>query len=98
MEIKSEKTNERLEMIDRWKASGKSINSFCKEENIPYFTFLYWRDKLVNKKNRSGFVKIKPRVSLKVKGTTTCEIIFINGNRLNFSVPPDASYLKALLT
>jgi hypothetical protein len=97
MEIKSEKTNERLEMIDRWKASGKSISSFCKEENIPYFTFLYWRDKLFKKNNRSGFVKIKPSVSHKLKDTT-CEIIFTNGNRLNFPVPPEASYLKALLT
>lgn len=97
MEIKSEKTKERLEMIDRWKASGKSINSFCKEENIPYFTFLYWRDKLVKKNNRSGFVKIKARVS-KITKDNTCEIIFTSGNRLNFSAAPEAAYLKALLT
>ena len=97
MEIKSEKTKERLEMINRWKASGKSISSFCKEENIPYFTFLYWRDKLVKKNNRSGFVKIKAIVSPKMKDTT-CEIIFTNGNRLSFSVSPEAPYLKTLLT
>jgi len=97
MEIKSEKINERLEMIGRWKVSGKSINSFCKEENIPYFTFLYWRDKLVKKKNRSGFIKIKSRVSPKIKDIS-CEIIFTNGARLNFSVLPEAGYLKALLS
>jgi hypothetical protein len=97
MEIKSEKINERQQLIDRWKESGKSIMAFCKEENISYYTFLYWRDKLVRKTNRSGFIKIKSSVSKKTTDNT-CEIIFTNGNRLNFSALPEAGYLKALLS
>lgn len=97
MEIKSEKISDRQEMIDRWKASGKSIMAFCKEENISYFTFLYWRDKLNNKPRRSGFIKLK-RSTPKPTKTNPCDIIFANGNRINFSVPPEASYLKDLLS
>lgn len=97
MEINSEKTNDRLELIERWKASGKSIMSFCKEENVSYFTFLYWRDKLVKKNNRSGFVKIK-RATRMMSNNSTCEIIFANGNRAKFSIAPQAPYLKALLS
>ncbi len=58
---------------------------------------MYWRDKLVKKKNGSGFIKIKSSVSKKIKDTT-CEIIFTNGARLNFSELPEAGYLKALLS
>jgi hypothetical protein len=96
MEIKSEKINEREQLIDRWKESGRSIMAFCKEENISYYTFLYWRDKLVKKTNRAGFLKIKSSVSKKITDNT-CEIIFSNGNRVNFSIRPEAVYLKALL-
>ena len=97
MEIKSEKTDQRFAMIDRWKASGKSIKSFCREENVSYYTFLYWRNKLVKKRNRSGFIKIQSPVSKPTHGTN-CELIFTNGNRANFSIVPQASYLKALLS
>ncbi len=97
MGIKSEKASERFAMIDRWKASGKSIMAFCKEENLSYYTFLYWRDKLNNKPRRSGFLKIN-RQAIKIIKANGCEIIFATGNRINFSVPVEASYLKDLLS
>ena len=97
MQNKTEKKIDRFSMIDRWKASGKSINTFCKEENISYHMFLYWRNKYTRQTNPSGFIKIKSAKPISIK-ETTCEIIFANGNRVNFNSSPQASYLKELLT
>ena len=94
MEIKSEKIKDHQEMLDRWKASGKSIMAYCKKENISYYTFLYWRDKLSKKKRR--FIKLKIPVYRRTQ-SHTCEIVFTNGNRINFPTRPEAVYLKALL-
>lgn len=96
MQNKSEKKVERFKMIDRWKASGKSINSFCKEENVSYYMFLYWRDKYLKQTKPSGFIKIKSAEAISIKDST-CEIVFINGNRINFNSHPEVSYLKELL-
>lgn len=96
MQNKLEKTNERFEMIDRWKSSGKSINSFCKSENISYHMFLYWKKQYSKQNIPKGFIKIKPVDNLIAK-EALCEIIFVNGNRINFNIRPEASYLKELL-
>lgn len=96
MQNKSEIKAERLKMIDRWKASSKSVNSFCKTENISYHMFLYWRKKFTGQTNPSGFIKIKPAEAIITKDTS-CEIIFSNGNRINFNSRPEVIYLKELL-
>ena len=96
MQNKSEKTNDRISMITRWEESGKSINSFCKHENIPYFTFMYWRKKLSGSNKSGGFIKIK-RKEFSTSNCSACEIIFANGNRVNFSDHPEVLYLKQLL-
>ena len=97
MQNKTEKTSERFKMIERWKASGKSIKAFCKEENLSYFMFLYWRDKYLRQNKPAVFIKIKP-VKRVPANDYTCEIILANGNRINFPVSPEAAYLKELLT
>lgn len=97
MQNKSEKIKERQALIDRWKASGKSINAFCKQENVSYYTLLYWRKKLENQTPSKGFIKIKPTKNIK-PNDSTCELIFSNGNRINFSICPEVVYLKELLS
>jgi hypothetical protein len=96
MQNKSEKIADRFSMIDRWKASGKSINSFCKSENISYHMFLYWKKQYSKQNISKGFIKIKP-VDKLISKDSTCEITFANGNRINFNSHPEATYLKQLL-
>lgn len=96
MQNKSERIA-RFSMVDRWKASGKSINSFCKAENISYHMFLYWKKQYSKQTISKGFIKIKPVETLLSK-ESTCEIILSNGNRINFSMCPAATYLKELLS
>lgn len=94
MQIQSENIDVRLKMIEHWKQSGKSIMAYCKAENIPYHTFLYWRNKFSKKERK--FIKLKTSVYVPSRDKS-CEIIFINGNKVNFSVQPNAAYLKELL-
>lgn len=96
MQNKSERIADRFSMIDRWKSSGKSIQSFCKSENISYHMFLYWKKQYSKQHTSKGFIKIKPVDKLIAKDST-CEIIFTNGNRLNFNSHPEVSYLKELM-
>lgn len=40
--------------VESWKFSGLSQNKYCNQEKIPYSSFAYWKNKLVNpKKNKS---------------------------------------------
>jgi hypothetical protein len=98
MQNKSERIADRFSMVDRWKASGKSIQSFCKSENISYHMFLYWKKQYSKQNISKRFIKIKSADILKVKDSD-CEIIFANGNRINFGGSlPEVIYLKELLT
>ena len=96
MQTKSENTNNRLAMIKRWQESSQSINVFCKEENISYHMFMYWRNKLVRQKKPSRFIKLKSSEVFTTK-FAACEIIFTNGNRVNFHSHPEAVYLRQLI-
>lgn len=41
--FRSEKTAEWREKIRQWQASGLTGYSWCKENNLPYKTFGYWK-------------------------------------------------------
>jgi hypothetical protein len=45
-------------LLERWKQSGKTIAQFCRDENTPYHTFLYWHKKLIGTKQAKSFVKL----------------------------------------
>ena len=51
-----------VKKIQEWKKSKKSIAQWCRENNIIYSTFLYWRDKLqgvsVSNKKAPLFIEI----------------------------------------
>lgn len=32
--------------LDAWKRSGKNIAKWCKDNDVPYVRFFYWRDRL----------------------------------------------------
>jgi len=85
---------ERIELVERWQKSGKTVIQFCKEENISYPTFHYWRKKL-NPSIEKGFVKLKTSAGGAV--SDYCEVIFTNGIRLLFHQQPQIDFVKQLL-
>lgn len=97
MENNLEKQGERFKMVERWQQSGKSINEFCKEENIGYYSFAYWRDKFLKQNQPNGFIKIKANPE-NSSTLNSCEIIFANGNRISFSKLPDMLFIKQLMS
>jgi hypothetical protein len=91
----SEPNQERKIRLERWKQSGKTIAQFCRDENTPYHTFLYWHKKLIGTKQAKYFVKFN--FSDSNARPNLCEVVFLNVNRIIFSSAPDALFLKQLI-
>ena len=36
--------------VAAWEASGKSMNAWCRENNVTYHLLLYWREKIQGKR------------------------------------------------
>ena len=83
-------------MIHRWGRSGKRVAQFCREENIGYHFFHYWRRKFLNRESSSSgrFIKMKPKTDF--SSGKYSEVILANGNRIVFFQPTDVSVLKHL--
>jgi len=57
------KKAEWAERIENWRASGQSITAWCRENNVTYFSFLYWRKRLdpswkAEKEKQASFVQL----------------------------------------
>lgn len=96
MKDSKEKSGDKFEAIERWKQSGKTINQFCKEENLSYHKFHYRHLKYQQQNSPSKFIKIKP-IARDVIGNSYCELYFANGCRLVFNQKPEADFIKQLL-
>jgi len=102
MENKSEVLQEKALLIDQWQQSGKSIIQFCKDENISYHTFHYWRKKLSSrdafgtKKPGAKFIKLK-NVAKRVVDPGYCEVVLTNGNRVVLHGQLQSDFIKSLL-
>ena len=53
--------------MERWQQSGQSQKAYCREHNLSYFRFQYWRRNLredeqqdVQRTRSSGFVAVAP--------------------------------------
>ena len=82
-------------LISRWEHSGKGILQFCKEENILYHYFLYWRRKLRKQKPSARFIRLK-QSGTEFFQNPSVEIILSNGNRISFNHIPEAGLIKQL--
>jgi transposase-like protein len=86
---------EKQRILSDWKASGQSIASYCKDHNIAYHGFLYWRKKLSSfgGSSKKKFIKLTPPSSTPVLST---EIIYPTGKRIVFHYAVEVSILKQL--
>jgi hypothetical protein len=95
--MKAVELEDKIKMLYNCQSSGKSIQQYCKDENIPYHTFLYWRKK-INKKDTpkpSGFIALQSKPSF-YKESKVAEVFFSNGNRVVLYDLPGALFIKQL--
>jgi hypothetical protein len=73
------------------KASGKTVEMYCKEHQLKPSYYYYWRKKL-QLPEPGKFISVLPVLS-----NAAVSISFINGNRISFETLPPVDYLKQLL-
>lgn len=101
METKSNnKQRTRQEMyslLNLWKASGISQQSFCKEHQISYSVFQYWLKKLRKEDcdQTAAFMEVK--ISSAAASSAELEIVFPTGARVIFKTPPAPSFIRNLV-
>ena len=82
MQNKTEYRIEMLEMIARWKQSGKSQKEFCANNNIAYHVFHYWYGVYRSEQNvNRSFLPLKVTAIVKqeqitISGTSGIELKF----------------------
>jgi hypothetical protein len=89
-----------FEMIEQWKQSGLSQNSFCEQQSMRFHKFYYWykcyrrqHETMDNKSER--FVKLKIEKPLVA---SSVEVHFPGGVQVLFHEPVSSNYLKALIS
>ena len=84
--------------IQNWQQTDQSQNAYCKEHDLNYHRFTYWRRKLASKDQpsalRSGFVPVKPCPSITPSGLTAT---LPNGVLLQGITDSNLSVVKQLL-
>lgn len=53
-----EKCSHWSEVFSRWRGSGKSAVSYCRENGIPAWKFYYWKRRLVSAEKKGGFTRL----------------------------------------
>ena len=86
---------EKSQIIERWKQSGLSRLSFCRQYNLSYYSLSYW----IKKKRSRGKVISSGFIPIQVKSSTDQIFAQIetNGKRIQLYQPVTAYFLKQLL-
>ena len=99
MATQIEKQSEKFNVIEAWRSSGLSQQSFCRTQGIAYSRFHYWYKKYRHVKNGSGSPDFVP---LQIKNSASplpiVELVLADGRRLNFYQAVDAAFLRSLLS
>jgi len=66
------------DLIDRWKASGQSVASFCAAHRVSQATFYYWRKRLASR-TRSTTAPAPAFAPVQVVPDPMAEIVLPNG-------------------
>lgn len=99
METKISKPRRTIEemfaLIETWKGSGLSQQTFCKSHGLTYNVFHYWHKKLKSGSNedKSVFEEIKTTR----KFSADLEIIFPSGAKILLPSTCDAAFIKSLV-
>ncbi len=88
--------------MERWQQSGQTQQSYCREHNLSYFRFQYWRRKLredeqqaLQRTRSSGFVPVTPTRSGLPTGLS---VVLPNGIQLRGISADNLAVVERLLT
>ena len=89
---------EKQQLIERWQQSGLNRYAFCKQNNLSYYSLMYWtRKKRVKNKAGSAIPGFIP-VHLKSTGEQIfAQIETGSGKRVQIYQPVSANFLRQLL-
>jgi hypothetical protein len=82
---KTTKRTDWAEILARWQRSGASQRGFCREEDISYPAFMYWRKKLSEQREDSAFVCVASEIGETTVAASTLICVRIGMIRAEFS-------------
>lgn len=85
---------EMLTLIEQWQESGQTQQSFCKDHNLAFSKFYYWRKRYRRGMDESTFLPVDISQGL----STSIEIRYPDGVVLQLPPSTRISVLKQLLT
>jgi len=94
------KSSKMYPIVERWKKSGLTKKSFCKQEEIPLSVMSYW----IVQYNKSKILRTKSNAFVPLKVTDPpesriyLELVLSSGTRLNFHQKPDLKELSLILS
>lgn len=73
-----------LEHYENWQKSGLNQTRYCRENNILEQTFRYYKQKLIENKNKQELVELTPRFSTGItrKASSNLEVVINNSYRI----------------
>lgn len=87
----------RRQMIERWQQSGLSQIAFCRQENISFHGFYYWKKRFCKEKKPPAgkFLKLRAPAASST-GNIFAEVILTNGVRIHLHREVPLQALKQL--
>ena len=87
-------------LIEQWRRSGLTQNTFCEQQSIRYHVFHYWYKRYreqhaESQNNGSSFVKLE---IAKTASSGSVEVYYPGGMRIIFHEPVSSNYLKSLVS
>jgi hypothetical protein len=98
----AEKRNkeQREEIIEMWRQSGKNKKVFCEENNLNYMTFISWSGAKKSRRKKYPVICDSGFTPLNVPGNASglfAEIVYANGNAINLHQSLPVEYLRTLV-
>ncbi len=88
---------QKQELIEQWKQSGKTKIDFCKEKDLKYFSFVGWSSDKKKKKQTVAHSSFVPVKISRNDEALFAQLTLKNGSVLNIYHPVEVGYLSALL-
>jgi hypothetical protein len=90
---------DKQDMLDKLKLSGKSIKQYSVDKNISYHFLSYWhrKQRSLSTGRDKKFIKVKLSDPIPSLGQNKTEIIYSNGNRIVFYGSININELRQLV-
>ena len=83
--------------IEACEAGGRSVEEYCREQNVKPSTYYYWRKKLLSDEAKSNHAAGSFIPVPSIPQSSGVELIFTNGIKIHFEHLVPVEYLKQLV-